>query len=295
MKKHNSTDGARALLMLILSVTVFGTIGLARKFIPLPSGAIAFFRGLIGTVTLLLVMLILRKKPNRAAIRNNLWVLLTSGAFIGFNWILLFEAYNYTSVATATLCYYMAPMLVVIVSPFLLGERMTLRRVICVLVTLAGAVCVSGVLRGGTTSWKGILLGLGAALLYASIILLNKKLRDIDAYDRTVVQLAAAAAVLLVYTLVAEEVSIDAFTPSVIWLLLLVGVVHTGICYALYFGSVGALKAQTVAIFSYIDPAVAVLLSALVLRENMGIIEIIGAVLILGSAVVSELEFKKKS
>lgn len=294
MNKRNSTDGARALVMLILSVTIFGTIGLARRSIPLPSGAIGFFRGAIGTLTLLLVMLIIRKKPSREAIRRNLWVLLTSGAFIGFNWILLFEAFNYTSVATATLCYYMAPMLVVLVSPFLLGERMTLRRGICVLVTLVGAVCVSGVLRGGNMSWKGILLGLGAALLYASIILLNKKLRDIDAYDRTVVQLAAAAAVLLAYTLLAEEISIDAFTPSVIWLLLLVGVVHTGICYALYFGSVGALKAQTVAIFSYIDPAVAVLLSAFVLHEEMGIIEIVGAVLILGSAVVSELDFGKK-
>lgn len=294
MNKRNSTDGARALLSLILSVSIFGTIGLARKYIPLPSGSIAFFRGLIGTVTLLLVMLILQKKPSREAIRKNLWILLVSGAFIGFNWILLFEAYNYTSVATATLCYYMAPMLVVLVSPFLLGEKMTLRRAICVLVTLAGAVCVSGVLRGGEVSWRGILLGLGAALLYASIILLNKRLREIDAYDRTVVQLASAAAVLLVYTLLAEEVSLNAFTPSVIWLLVLVGVVHTGIAYALYFGSVGALRAQTVAIFSYIDPAVAVLLSALVLREEMGIVEIVGAVLILGSAVVSEMEVRKK-
>ncbi len=288
-------SGALSLAALIASVTVFGTIGLARRFIPLPSGAIAFCRGLIGTVTLLLLMLILRKKPDVGAIRKNFWVLIVSGAFIGFNWILLFEAYNYTSVATATLCYYMAPMLVVAVSPFLLGERMTLRQGACVAVTLTGAVLVSGVMRGGASDWRGILLGLGAAVLYASIILFNKKLRDIGAYDKTVMQLGTAAVVLLVYTLLAEEVSVSALTPRVWGLLLLVGIVHTGICYALYFGAVGALKAQTVAIFSYIDPAVAVILSAVVLREDMGALEIVGAVLILGAAVVSELPTRRKT
>lgn len=288
-------SNASARMMLILSVGIFGTIGLARHFIDLPSGLIAFFRGLIGTLTLLLVMLVLRKKPNLAAIRRNLRILVLSGAFIGFNWILLFEAYRFTSISTATLCYYMAPMIVVAVSPFLLKERMTLKKGLCVLVTLAGVVFVSGVLNGGSAEWHGILLGLSAAVLYASIILLNKRLEEIDAYDKTVMQLGVATVVLLGYTLIVEDVSIDAFTPSTIWLLVLVGVVHTGIAYALYFGSVGRLPAQTVAIFSYLDPAVAVLLSAFVLDEPMGALEIVGAVLILGAAIVSELRVKKRN
>lgn len=298
MRGQRGKSETLSLMTLILAMSIFGTIGLLRKFIPLPSGTIAFFRGAIGTVTLLLVMLVMRKKPDFAAIRRNVWLLLASGVFLGFNWVLLFEACEYTTVATATLCYYMAPMIVVAVSPFLLRERMTLKRALCVLVTLVGAVLVSGVLKDGDSDWRGILLGLGAALLYAAIVLSNKKLKGIDAYDRTVVQLAVATVVMLVYTLLAERVSVEVFTPTVIVLLAVAGILHTGIAYALYFGSVGALPAQTVAIFSYIDPAVAVLLSALVLREPIGALEIVGAILILGAAVIAEVEFgrhKKQS
>ena len=283
-----------ALGLLVTSMCAFGTIGLFRRLIPLPSGTIAFFRGLIGTLTLALVMLILKKKPNMAAIKRNAWLLVISGSAIGFNWILLFEAFNYTSVATATLCYYMAPMIVVALSPFLLREKMTFKRLCCVAITLVGAVLVSGVLGGGDVGLRGMLFGLGAALLYASVILMNKFLKEIDAYDKTVIQLAAAAAVMLPYVLLVERVEASAFTPKAILLLLVVGVFHTGISYAMYFGSVGMLPAQTVAIFSYIDPAVAVILSALVLREPIGMLEILGAVLILGSAVLGEVEIGRK-
>lgn len=294
MRNQRGKGETVSLTMLILAMSIFGTIGLLRKFIPLPSGTIALFRGAIGTVTLLLVMLVTRKKLDWRAIRRNLWLLLVLGAFLGFNWVLLFEACEYTTVATATLCYYMAPMIVVAVSPFVLREKMTLKRLLCVLVTLVGAVLVSGVLKDGDSDWRGILLGLGAALLYASIVLCNKKLKEIGAYDRTIVQLAVATVVLFGYTLLAEEVSVAAFTPTVLLLLAVAGIVHTGFAYALYFGSVGALPAQTVAIFSYIDPAFAVLLSALVLREPIGAIEIVGAVLILGSAVVAEIELDRR-
>ena len=294
MRNQRGKGETVSLSMLILAMSIFGTIGLLRKFIPLPSGTIALFRGAIGTVTLFLVMLVTRKRLDWRAIRRNLLLLLVSGVFLGFNWVLLFEACEYTTVATATLCYYMAPMIVVAVSPFLLREKMTLKRLLCVLVTLVGAVLISGVLKDGDSDWRGILLGLGAALLYAAIVLSNKRLKEIGAYDRTVVQLAVATVVMLVYTLLAEEVSVEAFTPTVIVLLAVAGIVHTGLAYALYFGSVGALPAQTVAIFSYIDPAVAVLLSALVLQEPIGAVEIVGAVLILGSAVIAEVKFENR-
>ena len=80
------------------------------------------------------------------------------------------------------------------------------------------------------------------------------------------------------------------FSPYIIFMLLLVGILHTGITYYLYFGSMGHLKAQTVAITSYLDPVVAILLSIFVLGEGMNVIGIVGAVLILGSALFSELE-----
>ena len=285
-----------ATFKLTLSMVIFGTIGVFRRYIPLPSSLVAMSRGLIGMLFLLLVMLLRRGGMNRTAVRRKLGLLCLSGAAIGVNWILLFEAYNYTSVATATLCYYLAPMFVILASPLVVGERLTAKKLICVLTALLGMVFVSGVLEsgGGSSDLKGVLLGLGAAVLYASVVLMNKQLGDVPAYDRTIVQLGSSAAVLLPYVLMTEDMGALTFTPGTIGLLLVVGIVHTGIAYALYFGSLMQLKAQTAAILSYIDPVVAVLLSALVLREHMSLLSGLGAVLVLGAAVVSELPSRRK-
>ena len=285
-----------ATFKLTLSMVIFGTIGVFRRYIPLPSSLVAMTRGLTGMLFLLLVMVLRKCGMNRTAVRRKLGLLCLSGAAIGVNWILLFEAYNYTSVATATLCYYLAPMFVILASPLVVGERLTAKKLICVLAALLGMVFVSGVLEagGGSSDLKGVLLGLGAAVLYASVVLMNKQLGDVPAYDRTIVQLGSSAAVLLPYVLLTEDMGALTFTPGTIGLLLVVGIVHTGIAYALYFGSLMQLKAQTAAILSYIDPVVAVLLSALVLREHMSLLSGLGAVLVLGAAVVSELPSRRK-
>ena len=285
-----------ATFKLTLSMVIFGTIGIFRRYIPLPSSLVAMTRGLIGMLFLLLVMVLRKRGMNRTAVRRKFAMLCLSGAAIGVNWILLFEAYNYTSVATATLCYYLAPMFVILASPLVVGERLTAKKLICVLAALLGMVFVSGVLEagGGSSDLKGVLLGLGAAVLYASVVLMNKQLGDVPAYDRTIVQLGSSAAVLLPYVLLTEDIGALTFTPGTIGLLLVVGVVHTGMAYAMYFGSLMQLKAQTAAILSYIDPVVAVLLSALVLREHMSLLSGLGAILVLGAAVVSELPSRRK-
>jgi RarD protein len=283
-------------LSVIAAMVIFGTIGIFRKYIDLPSSGLAVARGLIGAAFLLLVVLITGKKLDKSAIKSNLWLLLVSGAFIGINWMLLFESYRYTTVATATLCYYLAPVFVVLLSPLVLKERLSLIKGICAAVAVLGMVFVSGVFEGGLdlSRLPGILFGVGAAAFYAAVILLNKKMKPIPAMDCTVIQLAAAALVLVPYTLLVEDYAAVALSPLGIGLLVAVGVVHTGIAYALYFGSVHKLPAQTVAIFSYIDPVVAILLSALFLQEPMTVWGWVGAVLILGSTLVSELSATKK-
>lgn len=278
--------------MLISAMVIFGTIGIFRRYIPLPSGTIAFARGAIGVIFLLMVIFLSGKRISMEAIRKNLAILCVSGALIGFNWILLFESYQYTSVATATLCYYMAPVFVILASAVLFKEKLTKKKALCTVVAFVGMILVSGVLQvgiSGIAEMKGILFGLGAAALYASVILLNKKLRDINAYDKTLIQLAAAAVVIFPYVLLAEDISGVEFTPLMIVMLLVVGIIHTGMSYAMYFGSMGALKAQTIAIFSYIDPIVAVILSAVILKENMGFTGVVGAVLVLGAAMFMEI------
>jgi len=282
---------------LILAMTIFGTIGIFRKYIPLPSGIVACARGILGVAFLLVFIKIKKIKMDRDAIKKHLLVLLISGGFIGLNWVLLFEAYRYTSVAVATLCYYMAPIFVMLVSPFLLKEKLTVKKVICVIVAVIGMVFVSGVLDGGISDiseLEGILFGLGAAALYATVVMKNQKLGAVPTYDKTIMQLGAAAVVLIPYILLAEDLSAVTLTPLIGVMLLIVGIVHTGIAYAVYFGSMNALKAQTVALFSYIDPIVAIILSALFLKEPMTIYSGIGAVLVLGATMINELPEKRK-
>lgn len=279
------------------AMAVFGTIGIFRHYIPLPSATVAFARSAIGALFLVLCLAFLRRRPDFGAVRKNLVFLLTSGVFLGFNWVLLFEAYKYTTVAAATLSYYMAPIILVLVAPIFLGERLTLKKGICALVALGGMVLVSGVLDAGFSGGSeliGIGLGLAAACLYAAIIVFNKKMQGIDAMTKTLCQFAVSAVVLLPYVLLVEDVTREMFTPLGTALLLVVCFLHTGLAYVAYFGSVRALPSATVAIFSYIDPVLAVLLSAFFLKEPITPLGIVGAVLVLGAAFFSEYHPKHK-
>lgn len=286
MKKRQNS----ARIMLIASMLIFGTIGIFRRSIALSSSALAMTRGLIGTAALLLIVLLCGKKPQLSALRRAGLPLVLSGAFIGINWILLFEAYNHTTVAVATLCYYMAPILVILVSPFLLREKLTPVRLGCTAAALVGMLLISGVLsETDSGDPAGILFGLGAAAFYAAVILMNRKITGVGALERTIVQLFSAGIVLLPYVFLTGQANYADLTPVSWGLTLVVCVVHTGLAYALYFGSMEALPAQTVALCSYLDPVTAILLSALLLSEPMGPAQIAGTVLVLGAAAVSEL------
>ncbi|MBE6702064.1 MAG: EamA/RhaT family transporter [Ruminococcaceae bacterium] len=301
---QNFQERLLGLPALLASMVIWGSIGIFRQYIGLPSGLIAFARGLIGMLFLMLVMLIGKRRPDVSAWRKNLIPLCVSGVFLGANWILLFESYNnnlpgHTSVTVATICYYMAPVIVTLLAPFVLRERLTVKKSLCVVVAFAGVILVSLFSGGGTdaggSQLLGILLALGAAVLYALIVLLNKKMVDICAMDRTVAQLGISAIVMLPYTLAFEPVFDLRPTGREILFLVLIGLLHTGVAYGLYFGSIGRLKAQTAALCSYIDPAVAILLSAIILQEAVGVWGIVGAALVIGAALVGELRFSRSA
>lgn len=286
-----------AKLKLISSMLIWGSLGLFIRGIDLPSSVIANFRGLMGAAFLLLVIVLGKLHFSRRAVRENALCLGLSGLMLGFNWILLFESYRYTTIAVATLCYYLAPIIVVAVSPLVFRERLGLFRALCVLAALVGMVFVSGAAEGGLPSpgqARGIALALGAALLYAAIVISNKKMHGISGLERTVVQLGISALVLLPYNLLTVHGPLPALGPGALVLLLAVGIVHTGLAYFLYFGCMEDLPSQTVAILAYVDPVTAVLLSALVLREPMSVGMWLGAGMVIAAAVLLELPVKKK-
>lgn len=286
-----------ALIKLLSAMTIFGTIGVFVRYISLPSSVIALARGMIGVLFLLVSMWIRKHKISMDAFKQNMKYLLLSGICIGFNWIFLFEAYRYTSVAVSTLCYYMAPVFVILVSPVALKESLTTKKILCVLTALIGMVFISGILNTAKlkiTELKGVIFGLLAAALYASVMIFNKKITQINAYDKTVFQLSISALTLIPYCFITVDSSQLTFNTTSLLALIFVGIVHTGFTYFLYFGAMDHLKGQTVAVLSYLDPVVAVIISALILREGMDIFMLIGSLLIIGSAICLEFPSKRK-
>lgn len=279
---------------MITAMAIFGTIGIFKKQIPLTSGEIALYRAVLAAAVIAAVLLVTKRPIQFAAIKKELPLLLLSGAAMGFNWILLFEAYEYTTVSAATLSYYFAPVLVTVACPVLFKEKAGLKQWVCSVMATLGIVLITGLgdPAVGSTHLLGIGLGLGAAVLYATVILLNKHIKGVGGIHRTLLQFLAAIAVLVPYVLLTGPTE-GTLGGMGLACMLILGLVHTGFAYCLYFSAMKDLPGQKVAILSYIDPLVAILLSALLLKEAMTPVQIVGGVLILGFTLLNELEFKK--
>lgn len=283
--------------MLIISMTVFGTIGLFVRNIDLPSGEIALYRAVLAAMLIGVFLLVTKQKIPFGKIKKEIPLLVLSGVAMGFNWILLFEAYEYTTVSVATLSYYFAPVIVTVACPILFKEKMGIKQWICFIMSTLGIVLITGLgdLSQGTSHIKGILFGLGAASLYATVILLNKFMKSVDGIHRTFMQFIAAIVVLVPYVLLTDGVNLHTLSSKGWIFLLIIGLVHTGITYCLYFSSLKELPGQKAAILSYIDPLVAVLVSVVVLKETMTPMQVIGGLLILGFTLWNEISPKKEN
>lgn len=277
---------------IITAMLIFGSIGTFVKNINLSSSEIALLRGAIGSLFLISASFFLRQKPSFKSIKENIVLLILSGSAIGLNWILLFQSYKYTTISNATLSYYFAPILVIILAPFVLKERLTLAKVACIISAMLGLFLIVK-LGGSSTSGSynhlvGILYGLSAAVLYASVILMNKFIKNLAGFETTLVQLVVAVLVLSPYVFINDHLDFSGINSKSIIFILIVGIIHTGIAYFLYFTAIKELKGQTIAVLSYIDPISAVIIAAMFLGERMSFVQIIGGVLILGSTFLSE-------
>ena len=287
----------KAKIKLIITFFAFGLISLIVKYVDVPSSVICAFRGVFGALFILISFPVLKKKIDWHSIKKNLVPLVVTGAIMGFNWAVFFESYNYTSVAIATVCYYMQPIFLLVGSVLLLGEKFTLKKTACLFIAIFGMVFVTGVFNGNADPSNkplGAILGVLAGFMYAVVVLINKKMKDIPASECTMIQLAVAGTVMTIYSFITVDKTEVDFNLRTIILLLVLAIVLTGLCYTVYFDSIKKVPAQTVGILGYIDPITSVLCSAIVLKEPLGITTLIGAILILGSTFISEINFKKK-
>ena len=277
-------------LMLIVSMTIFGTLGIFVRNIPVSSGELALYRAILAALLIAIYLIITKQRISFTKIKKEVPLLLLSGIAMGVNWILLFEAYKYTTVSLATLSYYFAPVIVTVVCPVLFHERLTGKQILCFIMSTIGLVMITGIGDIGSGSdFIGILFGLGAAVFYATVILLNKFIKNVEGIPRTFLQFLSAIVILIPYVMLSGGMSLGGMN-AVGWInLLIVGLVHTGVTYCMYFSSLKELPGQKAAILSYIDPLVAVLISVTILGEKMTIWQIAGGVLILGFTLWNEV------
>lgn len=281
-------------LMLVLSMVTFGTLGPFVRNIPVPSGELALYRAVLAAVLIGVFLLVTGQKISFAGLKKEAALLLASGMAMGINWILLFEAYKYTTVSVATLSYYFAPVLVTLACPVLFREKLTGKQLLCFAMSTLGLVLITGIGKlGGGRDHIGILFGLGAAVFYAAVMLLNKSIKNVQGIHRTFLQFLSAIMILLPYVLLTGGVTLGSMNMVGWGNLLIVGLVHTGVTYCLYFSALKELPGQKAAILSYIDPLVAVIISVTVLGERMTAQQVVGGVLILGFTLWNEIAPKK--
>ena len=283
-------------LQIIISMIIFGTIPVFVRNVPLSSAELALWRAAIAAICIIFWQKA-RKKPIRLkGMGSDIPMLFISGAAMGFNWILLFEAYKYTTVSVATLSYYFAPVLVMLACPVLFKERLTLRQVLCFVFSTIGLVLVINV--GGFTAngthMKGVAFGLGAAVLYACVMLMNKKIQRVSGIDRTICQFGAAAIVLLPYVLLTDGMHIASMDGKGWIFLLIVALIHSATAYCLYFSGLKTIKGQEAAILSYVDPLVAVIISFTLLKETVTPLQLVGGAMILAFTLINELSPAQK-
>ena len=282
--------GLNAKAMLSISMAIFGTLGLFTRNISVSSGELALYRAILASALIIVYLAVSKQKIDFKMIKGEILLLLASGIAMGINWILLFQAYRYTTISAATLSYYFAPVIVTVVCPFLFHEKLTGKQIVCFCMSTVGLILIIGVgnIGQGGTDLLGILFGLGAAAFYAAVILLNKFIKNVTGIHRTLLQFFAAIIILVPYVACTGGIHLVELDGAGWGCLLTVGLIHTGITYCMYFSALKELKGQEAAILSYIDPLMAVLVSVVLLGESMTFRQLLGGILILGFTLWNE-------
>lgn len=276
--------------MLVVSMAIFGTLGLFTRNIPVSSGELALYRAILASALILVYLAVTRQKIHWKSIKKEIPLLLASGIAMGINWILLFQSYRYTTISVATLSYYFAPVIVTVVCPFLFHEKLTKKQILCFLMSTLGLILIIGVGNLGQSGndLLGVLFGLGAAVFYADVILLNKFIKNVTGIHRTLLQFFAAILILVPYVACTGGIHLTELDGLGWGCLLAVGLIHTGVTYCMYFSALKDLPGQEAAILSYIDPLTAVLISTVFLGEYMTVQQVFGGILILGFTLWNE-------
>ena len=282
------------LMKYIFVLCLFGSNGIIASYILLNSYEIVFWRTFIAATFLLGVFLLSRQKFTFLHLRKDAFFLCLGGFSLGLSWIFLFEAYLHIGVSVGTLLYYCGPVIVMVLAPLIFKERLTSTKLMGFTIVLAGMVILNSEAFIEGEMSVGILFGLLAAVMYSTMVIFNKKGQAIQGLENTTIQLIAAFSLVAIYTIVKGGFPVAMSEESILPIFIL-GLVNTGIGCYMYFTSIGKLPVQTVSILGYLEPLSALVFSAILLGENLSLLQLIGAACILGGAALGELYKEEKA
>ncbi len=291
VKKYSmiqKTMNSKAVIRYLCALFLYGTIGFFLHFIEYSSDFVVLCRGFFGSLFIGAVLYLKKERIDTEAIRKNLFLMILSGASLGFNWVFLFMGYRY-GMAISSLCNYMAPIIVVVITAVFYKEQINWKQVLCIITAFIGMLLLIGIFGNNKgIDIRCVVYGSLAALGFVILVLCNRKLKGIKPLEKTLVQLFVSMIVVLPYVMINDSFPKHFDLLSVI-LVLVLGFVHTGLAYICYFSSIDVLPAQTIAVLGYLEPVLNVLIGALVFSEQIGLSGIIGAILILAASLGNEI------
>ena len=283
----------KAFIKYLFSLLLFGSNGVVASFIALGSLQIVLLRTLLGSILLVALFLISGGKFTFYRRKKQSLFLAISGIAMGASWMFLYEAYARIGVSIASLLYYCGPVIVMALSPLLFRERLTINKTMGFIAVVIGVVLINGNAFDNHVDLFGIACGLLSAVMYAFMVICNKKATDIAGLENATLQLAIAFLSVAAFVGLKQGYAIQISTASILPILIL-GLLNTGTGCYFYFSSIGKLNVQTVAICGYLEPLSAVIFSIVFLKELMLPMQIAGAALIVGGAMLGEAVKKNK-
>lgn len=271
----------------LTALLLFGSNGIVASQIVLNSYEIVLTRTLIGALFLVIIFIFSKQEMRFLKNKLHFLYLFISGVSMGASWMFLFEAYRQIGVSVATLAYYCGPVIVMLFSQIIFKEKMTIVRLVGFVAVLLGMFFVNQqAFLQGRISW-GLGFGILSAVMYALMVIFNKKAASITGLENPMWQLIASFITVAVFLVIKQGFSIPIKSQTLMPILFL-GIVNTGIGCYFYFSSIGYLPVQTVSILGYLEPLSALFFSAAFLGESLGFVQLIGAALILGGAAFGE-------
>lgn len=276
-------------LQVIGNMVLFGTIPLVVVGLNLSSPAIIQWRTLIGSIFLFLLATITKKPVGWDGIRKTWLPLTCSGICLGLNWITIFESYQTISVGITIVICYSAPILVFLLSPLLFRTHTTRAEVIGIIATVLGMVLMNLTSQVDGMTGGSLLFPCLAALCYAGVLISGRYITGVSGRDSTLVQMVISFLIATLYS-VLRMGELTQIPTSMGWVILVVlGILHTGLGYTLFFHLISKVPAQEFALLSYVEPASALLLAGIVLKEQMTPAQLLGAALIFGGVIYAQI------